>query len=83
MCTRKRPTAEIHIGPERSGYDNLTNRAESPVLELPDIKLAPCLRILSPTEKDVACGLHGALSFGDTEALVANAMRRRDDSFEG
>jgi hypothetical protein len=83
MCTRKRPAAEIYIGPKCSRYDNLTDRAEPSVFELPDIKLAPCLRILSPTEKNVACSLHGALSFDDTEALVAKALLRRDDSFEG
>ena len=86
MGARKRVPTKPGIGEERSFFDQFADRAEPPVLELSHVELASGRFVLGPSQENIACSQHGALSLDDAAALVvverrSQALKRRFAGF--
>src|SRR5450631_576989 len=82
MRPGKRPAAEIGVGIERVAFHDLANGTEMTVLELTDIELPVGFRVFREAQKNIARGLHRALTFDHAAALMDEVWRGRGDLFE-
>src|SRR5713226_10216082 len=66
-------------------FHQLADRSKAPVFQLAHVKMSGRRAILRPTQEDIACGLHGPLTFDDPLARVTFEFRPKalQDGFRG
>src|SRR5262245_18342743 len=85
MGAGERAPTKARVTRQRSLLNQLANRTEPPVLKLAHIEVSLRCDVLRPSQKEVACRLHDALTFDHALDLVPLEFRRQplENGFAG